>query len=172
MKSDMAEWIDRRYDILWEAFGDKTFRFEDAAKVLKEKNKDAEEQVPVFLSQLRKAGFLSAESDAQDARQKVYRLQSREAKIVERLGRGDIDALLKRAADLIRTRVDYKFILILLFMKRISDKWEMEFEEAYKEEKLTAEAKKTQKQRRNVTSTTSSISPKHPGKTCAKTSAD
>ena len=40
MKSEMAEWIDRRYDILWEAFGDKTFRFEDAAKVLKEKNKD------------------------------------------------------------------------------------------------------------------------------------
>ncbi len=135
MKSDMAEWIDRRYDILWEAFGDKTFRFEDAAKVLKEKNKDTEEQVPVFLSQLRKAGFLSAESDARDARQKLYRLHSREAKIAEKLGRGDIDALLKRAADLIRTRVDYKFILILLFMKRISDKWEMEFEEAYKEAK-------------------------------------
>jgi type I restriction enzyme M protein len=135
MKSEMAEWIDRRYEILWDAFGDKTFRFEDAAKVLKEKNKDTEEQVPVFLSQLRKAGFLSAESDARDARQKVYRLQSREAKIVERLGRGDIAALLKRAADLIRTRVDYKFILILLFMKRISDKWEVEFEEAYKEAK-------------------------------------
>jgi type I restriction enzyme M protein len=135
MKSEMAEWIDRRYDILWEAFGDKTFKFEEAAKVLKEKNKDAEEQVPVFLSQLRKAGFLSAESDARDARQKLYRLHSREAKIAEKLGRGDIDALLKRAADLIRTRVDYKFILILLFMKRISDKWEMEFEEAYKEAK-------------------------------------
>ena len=135
MKSDMAEWIDRRYDILWEAFGDKTFRFEEAAKLLMEKNKDVWEQVPVFLSQLRKAGFLSAESDARDARQKLYRLHSREAKIAEKLGRGDIDALLKRAADLIRTRVDYKFILILLFMKRISDKWEMEFEEAYKEAK-------------------------------------
>ncbi|MGD0643598.1 MAG: class I SAM-dependent DNA methyltransferase [Candidatus Bathyarchaeia archaeon] len=131
----MAEWIDRRYDILWEEFGDKTFRFEDAAKLLMEKNKDAWEQVPVFLSQLRKAGFLSAKSDARDARQKLYRLHSREAKIAEKLGRGDIDALLKRAADLIRTRVDYKFILILLFMKRISDKWEMEFEEAYKEAK-------------------------------------
>ncbi len=133
MKTEMADWIDRRYDILWEAFGDKTFRFEDAAKLLMDKNKDAWEQVPVFLSQLRKAGFLSAESDVRDARQKLYRLHSREAKIVERLGRGDIDALLKRAADLIRTRVDYKFILILLFMKRISDKWEMEYEEAYKE---------------------------------------
>lgn len=133
MKSDMAEWIDRRYDILWEAFGDKTFRFEDAAKLLMEKNKDAWEQVPVFLSQLRKSGFLSAESDAKDARQKLYRLHSREAKIAERLGRGDINALLKRAADLIRTRVDYKFILILLFMKRISDKWELEYETSYKE---------------------------------------
>jgi type I restriction enzyme M protein len=133
MKSDMAEWIDRRYSLLWEAFSDKPFRFEDAAKLLMEKNKDAWEQVPVFLSQLRKAGFLSAESDARDARQKLYRLHSREAKIAEKLGRGDIDALLKRAADLIRTRVDYKFILILLFMKRISDKWELEYETAYKE---------------------------------------
>jgi type I restriction enzyme M protein len=133
MKSEMAEWIDRRYDILWEVFGDRPFRFEEAAKVLMDENKDAWEQVPVFLSQLRKAGFLTAESDARDARQKVYRLHSREAKIAEKLGRGDIDALLKRAADLIRTRVDYKFILILLFMKRISDKWEMEFEKAYKE---------------------------------------
>ena len=133
MKSDVPEWIGRRYEILWDSFGDKTFRFEDAAKLLMDKNKDAWEQVPVFLSELRKAGFLSAESDVRDARQKVYRLQSRNEKIAEKLGRGDIDALLKRAADLIRTRVDYKFILILLFMKRISDKWEMEFEEACKE---------------------------------------
>src|SRR3990170_1594097 len=135
MKSDVPDWVERRYEILWASFGDKTFRFEDAAKVLMDKNKDAWEQVPVFLSQLRKAGFLLVEADVRDARQKLYRLQSRNEKITEKLGRGDIDALLKRAADLIRTRVDYKFILILLFMKRISDKWEMEFEEAYKEAK-------------------------------------
>jgi len=135
MRSEIPDWIERRYEILWDSFGDKTFRFEDAAKVLMDKNKDAWEQVPVFLSELRKAGLLSVESDVRDARQKLYRLQSRNAKIAEKLGRGDIDALLKRAADLIRTRVDYKFILILLFMKRISDKWEVEFEEAYKEAK-------------------------------------
>jgi type I restriction enzyme M protein len=133
VKSEIPEWIERRYEILWDSFGDKTFRFEEAAKILMDKNKDAWEQVPVFLSEMRKAGFLSAESDVRDARQKVYRLQSRNEKIAEKLGRGDIDALLKRAADLIRTRVDYKFILILLFMKRISDKWELEFDEAYKE---------------------------------------
>ncbi|MEM2944695.1 MAG: type I restriction-modification system subunit M N-terminal domain-containing protein, partial [Methanomassiliicoccales archaeon] len=51
----------------------------------------------------------------------------------EHLSRSDIDSILKKAADLIRTRVDYKFILILLFLKRISDKWDVEFEEAYRE---------------------------------------
>ncbi|MGD0919047.1 MAG: class I SAM-dependent DNA methyltransferase [Thermodesulfobacteriota bacterium] len=49
------------------------------------------------------------------------------------LSRGDLESLLKGAADLIRTRVDYTFILVLLFYKRISDKWELEFEKAYKE---------------------------------------
>jgi type I restriction enzyme M protein len=133
MNKDLPDWISRRYNILRDVFGDKPFRFEDAAKVLMERNKDVWEQVPVFLSELRKAGYLFVESDVRDARQKSYRLKSKDVEFEEKLGRGDIDALLKRAADLIRTRVDYKFILILLFMKRISDKWEIEFEEAYKE---------------------------------------
>jgi type I restriction enzyme M protein len=133
MSRDVPEWIERRRRILWEAFGGSTFRFEDAAKALMDRNKDAWEQVPVFLSELRKAGWLLVESDVRDARQKLYRLKSKEEGFEERLSRGDIDALLKRAADLIRTRVDYKFILILLFLKRISDKWDLEFEEAFKE---------------------------------------
>jgi type I restriction enzyme M protein len=133
MSRDIPEWVERRRRILWDAFGGSTFRFEDAAKVLMDRNKDAWEQVPVFLSELRKAGWLLVESDVRDARQKLYRLKSREEGFEERLSRGDVDALLKRAADLIRTRVDYKFILILLFLKRISDKWDLEFEEAFKE---------------------------------------
>jgi type I restriction enzyme M protein len=150
MNKDIPDWISRRNNILCDVFGNKTFRFEDAARVLMERNKDAWEQVPVFLSELRKAGYLIVESDVRDARQKLYRLKSKDVEFEEKLGRGDIDALLKRAADLIRTRVDYKFILILLFMKRISDKWEIEFEEAYKEaladglseEEAKAEAKR------------------------------
>lgn len=35
--------------------------------------------------------------------------------------RDDLNALVDRAADLIRTAVDYKFILVLLFMKRLND---------------------------------------------------
>jgi type I restriction enzyme M protein len=133
MNRDIPSWVERRFEILLEAFGDSTFRFEDAAKVLMDKNKDAWEQVPVFLSKLRKAGLLLVESDVRDARQKLYRLKAKDEGFEEKLSRGDVDALLKRAADLIRTRVDYKFILILLFLKRISDKWDLEFDEAYKE---------------------------------------
>jgi type I restriction enzyme M protein len=40
--------------------------------------------------------------------------------------------LLKQAADLIRTRVDYTFILLLLFYKAYSDKWQKKFEETKK----------------------------------------
>ena len=50
---------------------------------------------------------------------------------MESLNRETIDRILKKAADLIRTRVDYKYILILLFLKRISDKWELEYDKAY-----------------------------------------
>ncbi|MGC8569620.1 MAG: type I restriction-modification system subunit M [Nitrososphaeria archaeon] len=49
--------------------------------------------------------------------------------LLGQLTRGDLEAMLKKAADLIRTRVDYRFILVLLFLKHVSDKWEKEYEE-------------------------------------------
>ncbi len=42
--------------------------------------------------------------------------------------REEIERVLKKGADLIRTRVDYKYLLLLLFLKRLSDEWEKEFE--------------------------------------------
>ena len=47
------------------------------------------------------------------------------------LSRGDLESLLKKGADLIRTRVDYKYLLVLLFLKRISDIWIEEYEKTY-----------------------------------------
>lgn len=136
----LPNWLEKRYSILWESFGSFPFTLEDAAKVLEAKNKDRRDEVPVFLSELRRAGWIQARLDPADARKRIYRLKSREEAISEllsidreRLGRSEVEGLLKKAADLIRTRVDYKFILILLFLKRISDKWEMEFEKTYKE---------------------------------------
>ncbi|MEN3016315.1 MAG: class I SAM-dependent DNA methyltransferase [Candidatus Methanosuratincola petrocarbonis] len=132
MAKEIPHQLRKRYEVLFKAFGNKEFRFEDAVKVFMEQNKDAWEQVPAFLSELQRSGLLLVESDVHGARKEVYRLKCNGVE-PERLGRGEIDGLLKRAADLIRTRVDYKFILILLFLKRISDKWDMEFEEAYRE---------------------------------------
>lgn len=136
----IPNWLGKRYEILWEANRDSPFRFEDAAKVLKEKMQDSEDQINVFLSELRKRCLIRVDFDPEDARKRIYRLESREKTISDRLPinknqltRSDLESLLKGAADLIRTRVDYSFILVLLFYKRISDKWEMEFEGAYNE---------------------------------------
>lgn len=140
MMMKLPNWLETRYSILWNSFGRLPFSLEDAARVLEEKNKDHRNEVPVFLSELRKAGLIETKPDSADARRSIYQLKSREEVISEllsigggRLSRSDIERLLKKAADLIRTRVDYKFILILLFLKRISDKWEMEYEDAYQE---------------------------------------
>ena len=136
----LPTWLEKRYRTLSEAFRESTFRFEDASKILKEKMQGGEEQVNVILSELRKKGWLKVEFDPEDARKRIYKLKSSEEMISETLSisknqltRGDLESLLKGAADLIRTRVDYTFILVLLFYKRISDKWELEFEKAYKE---------------------------------------
>ncbi len=134
------KWVDKRYEILWQSFEDKPFRIDKAVDVLKEKLKDSPEQINVVLSELRKGRFLNVQFDPDDARKRIYNLKSRTEIISEtlsvnatRLTRGELESLLKKAADLIRTRVDYTFILVLLFFKRICDKWEIEFENAYKE---------------------------------------
>lgn len=136
----VPKWVEKRYKELWDSYQDSPFRFEDAAKVLRKKLKDTEEQVNVILSELRKGGWLNVDFDPKDARRRIYTLKSSEEVITQilsinksKLTRSDLEALLKKAADLIRTRVDYAFILFLLFYKRISDKWENEFENAYKE---------------------------------------
>ncbi len=136
----LPEWLETRYAILWNEFKDKTFTKEEAIALLKEKNKDDEKNVGVFISELKKAKFLKIYLDPVDSRKRRYQLKSKKEIIKELLSfkensltKGDIEAILKKAADLIRTRVDYKFILILLFLKRISDKWELEYENAHRE---------------------------------------
>ncbi len=138
----LPKWLENRYKILAGVFKDSEFSFEEAATTLRDASDihDSEEQVNVALSQLRKNHLLEVKLNPEDARKRIYKLLSVEESLVERfekekqtLNRADLHTLLKKAADLIRTRVDYSFILLLLFYKRISDKWEMEFDQAYKE---------------------------------------
>jgi len=128
-----------RYDILIEEFQTSQFTFDEAASLLLKKKKNQVDSLMAYLSELKNSGLLSVMKDPTDGRRKIYTLTSR-AEIIqdlmiddETLTRRDVETILKKAADLIRTRVDYKFILILLFLKRISDKWELEYDKAYEE---------------------------------------
>ncbi|HEX9667818.1 MAG TPA: class I SAM-dependent DNA methyltransferase [Thermodesulfobacteriota bacterium] len=135
----VTSWLEKRYEALWRTYKDSTFRFDQAANILNKNFEDSEDQINVILSELRKSGLIKVDFDPTDARKRIYTLIDKqnelfkELKAKRQLTRADLETLLKGAADLIRTRVDYSFILLLLFYKRISDKWEMEFEHAYKE---------------------------------------
>lgn len=137
MEKEIPPWLERRYLILLEAFNTNEFKREQAVDILQKESKDDETQISTILSELKRAGFLEIKIHPEDGRRSIYKLKAREniREILSKnkLTRNDIETLLKRAADLIRTRVDYKFILILLFLKRISDKWELEYTQAYKE---------------------------------------
>ncbi|MBN2251879.1 MAG: SAM-dependent DNA methyltransferase [Candidatus Altiarchaeota archaeon] len=134
-KTNIPNWVENKYKSLWEAYKTKDFRMDDAEKTLLGSDVDKAHGAAVILSELRKAGWIVTKPDPKDARKTIYNLKSREEIIksifsVEVLSRSDIEGILKKAADLIRTRVDYKFILVLLFYKRISDKWDLEYETA------------------------------------------
>jgi type I restriction enzyme M protein len=130
---ELQDWVKARYEKLWSVFGQKKFTQEEAMKVLKEKG-DAigEDTLNLLLSNLRKSRLVTVEADILDSRRKIYALRPLPG-FNEFLTRGDLEGLMKRAADLIRTRVDYEFILILLFLKRISDKWRAEYKQAYED---------------------------------------
>ncbi|MGD0331403.1 MAG: type I restriction-modification system subunit M N-terminal domain-containing protein [Nitrososphaeria archaeon] len=53
----------------------------------------------------------------------------------KKITREEMNGLVDKAADLIRTAVDYKFILVLLFLKRVNDLWKVE-RTVYKERLL------------------------------------
>jgi type I restriction enzyme M protein len=125
-------WIKRRYLILLNEFKNNPFTFEDACKVLKEKFEDDENQTKIILSELKKGGYLEVSRNPEDKREKIYKLKPLGSGINHVNSKDELINLLKQAADLIRTRVDYTFILLLLFYKAYSDKWEKEFETSVK----------------------------------------
>jgi len=128
----MQDWIKKRYLKILGEFKEKIFSFEDVSNLLFNTFQDSEEQVKNILSELKKEDYLDVERKTEDRREKIYRLKSifeiSASKNNSISTKEQLINLLKQAADLIRTRVDYSFILFLLFYKAYSDIWEKEFE--------------------------------------------
>jgi len=66
-----------------------------------------------------------------------------------KITRDEVNSLVDKAADIIRTATDYKFILILLFLKRVSDVWKEEFESKKQELLKLLDPKKAEREAEN-----------------------
>lgn len=130
---NLQDWIKQRYYTIRERFKNNSFTFDDVSEVLFSKHKDSPEQTKLILSELKRAGLLKISKNPQDRRESIYTIVD----IIEtlpfyeatkQLSKEQLTNILKTAADIIRTRVDYTFILLLLFYKVLSDKWKKEYE--------------------------------------------
>lgn len=121
----LDDWARSRYLLLVEEFGSNSFTTKDVEEVLKRRNLGLE-NVNKLLSVLRKADLVEVEENPQDLRKKIYRFvlpQPATAPQKPMVGRDSLIKLLESGADLIRTAVDYKVLLLFLFYKAVSDKW-------------------------------------------------
>ncbi len=127
---NLPNWIKKRYVRLLDYFKGVPFTFEQAFELLNKEYGDDEEQAKVIISEINQGGLLKISKNPEDKREKIYTLIPFIGGKINSISTKDqLISLLKQAADLIRTRVDYSFILLLMFYKAYSDKWEKEYEE-------------------------------------------
>ena len=79
MTEPLPKWVMQRYSILWKKFGDKQFSHEQASRILK----DNEQVVSVFLSDLKRAGWLEVTLNPKDSRKRMYKLKRPEEAVKE-----------------------------------------------------------------------------------------
>ena len=76
----LPKWVMKRYLLLWDKFKDREFGFDEALACLSKMAKpDNKRIVGLFLSALRKAGWLKVELNQADTRKRVYKLKSYES---------------------------------------------------------------------------------------------
>lgn len=80
MTLPLPKWIMQRYSLLWKAFKTKEFEYDEASKVLKEKE---ERLVSVVLSELKRHDWLTLKIHPEDSRKRIYQLKSPEDAINE-----------------------------------------------------------------------------------------
>jgi len=134
--SNLEPQFRKAYLALIEKFNTNPFTFEEAVEVLE----SASENLGVkfankkeVLLELEKAGLLEKKTSEKDKRKKIYRLKESTIFGKNRIGKDELINLLKEGADIIRTAVDYKILLLFLFYKAISDKYLLEVRRLEKE---------------------------------------
>lgn len=80
MTEPLPRWIMKRYSILWSKFKSKEFTHKQAIEALKEKD---ERIVSLFLSDLKKYGWLEVRLDPKDSRIRLYKLKGPEDAVKE-----------------------------------------------------------------------------------------
>jgi hypothetical protein len=70
MTAPLPKWIQKRYAVLWNKHKDKELSYEDIKSSLEDKS-----GLNVFLSELRKAGWLEVKLSPEDNRKRVYKLK-------------------------------------------------------------------------------------------------
>jgi len=121
----LEEWARSRYLVLIREIGAREFTSGDVEDVLARRGVRLE-NVNKLLSVLRREGLVDVRENPEDFRKSIYRfvfLSPVAPARREVVGRDALIRLLKSCADLIRTAVDYKVLLLFLFYKTVSDKW-------------------------------------------------
>ena len=71
MRKELPNWIEKRYAMLWKGIADKQFDFDEAQKLL---SSDKKAIVSIVLSEMRRAGWLTVETNNKDTRKRFYQL--------------------------------------------------------------------------------------------------
>lgn len=80
MVQHIPEWIMKRYAKLWSKFKNKEFTKSDAEKIIR-----GDTSLSVFLSELRKAGWIEIKMSQEDARKTIYKLKNPTEAILEEI---------------------------------------------------------------------------------------
>lgn len=115
----------KAYFKLLEKIGYREFRIEQVEEFLKEIGLKNTNEV---LSELRQVNLINVKKDPDDYRKSIYTfiLDTEKNNVITK---DKLFSLLKNGADLIRTSVDYKVLMVLLFYKALNDKWMLKFNE-------------------------------------------
>lgn len=116
--SKLDGWVKECFFLLYDEFRNTPFTAEEARIALVRRGR-ALENVYKILSPLLDAGIIRKLMRAG----KTYYQITFENEKLKKASKDELIKLLKSAADVIRTAVDYRVLLLLLFYKVVSDKW-------------------------------------------------